>query len=188
MTSRPPIDSIAILNRVEQQRHYGIDAGDAVRFDAGTWLPGGEHVKKITVKNVSRRSIKFKYELPTTKYFSMEFPTMITLSPGMQTVLDVVFRPLKIEEYDDFVTFLVHIIEGGVTASSGRFRLPVLARVAALSIVVPQGIDFGFCPTAETSEKKFVLRNNGQIDAVFDWTLAGITLITLSLFQWKAGH
>lgn len=188
MTSRPPPDSIAILNRVEQQRHYGIDAGDAVRFDAGTWLPGGEHVKKITVKNVSRRSIKFKYELPTTKYFSMEFPTMITLSPGMQTVLDVVFRPVKLEEYDDFVTFLVHIIEGGVTASSGRFRLPVLARVAALSIVIPPGIDLGFCPTAETSEKKFILRNNGQIDAVFDWTLAGITLIMFSLFQLKVGR
>ncbi|GAB9471824.1 hypothetical protein Gpo141_00009023, partial [Globisporangium polare] len=166
-------DATPVLSRVEQQRHYGLDCGDAVRFDAGTWAPGGEHIKKISVRNVSKRTIKFKYELPTTKYFSMDFPTVLTLSPGMQTVLDVAFRPVKLEEYDDFVSFNVHIIEGGVTASSGKFKLPVIARIASLSVELPQGVDFGFCPTVETSHKSFSLRNNGQIDALFDWTIPG---------------
>ncbi|GLD93756.1 hypothetical protein PINS_up002361 [Pythium insidiosum] len=172
-TSAAP--AIAVLPRVEQQRHYGIDCGDAIEFAAGTWLPGGEHVKRIPVKNVSQRTLKFKYELPTTKYFSMDFPTLITLSPGMQTSLDVAFRPVKLEEYDDFVTFHVQIIEGGVVASSGRFRLPVLARIARLAIEVPRGLDFGFCPTAETTDQTFVVRNTGQIDAVFDWRVPGET-------------
>jgi cilia- and flagella-associated protein 65 len=162
-----------VLGRVEQQRHYGVDCGDAIHFEAGSWLPGGEHVKKLTVKNVSRRTIKFKYELPTTKYFSMEFPTLITLSPGMHTALDVAFRPVKAEEYDDFVTFHVQVIEGGVTATSGRFRVPVLARIARLAAEIPRGLDFGFCPTAETTERVFVLRNTGQIDLAFDWSIPG---------------
>lgn len=166
-------DAIPVLSRVEQQRHYGLDCGDVIRFDAGTWAPGGEHVKKISVRNVSKRTIKFKYELPTTKYFSMDFPTVLTLSPGMQTVLDVAFRPVKLEEYDDFVSFSVHIIEGGVTASSGKFKLPVIARIASLSVELPHGLDFGFCPTVETSHKSFSLRNNGQIDAIFDWVISG---------------
>ena len=162
-----------VLSRTEQQRHYGIDCGDAVAFAAGSWLPGGEHVRHIAIKNVSKRTIKFKYELPSTKYFSMDFPTLTTLSPGMQTVLDVVFRPVKLEEYDDFVVFHVHIIEGGVTATSGTFRLPVIARIASLSITIPPGIDFGFCPTAEITDKKFLLKNDGQIDALFEWHVPG---------------
>jgi hypothetical protein len=166
-------DAIPVLNRIEQQRHYGLDCGDSIRFDAGTWAPGGEHVKKISARNVSRRTIKFKYELPTTKYFSMEFPTAITLSPGMQTVLDVAFRPVKLEEYDDFVTFNVHIIEGGVVASSGKFKLPVIARIASLAVELPAGIDFGFCPTIETTDKVFSMRNSGQIDASFEWNIPG---------------
>ncbi|ETP50700.1 hypothetical protein F442_04050 [Phytophthora nicotianae P10297] len=160
-----------VLDRVEQRRRYGLDCGDAIRFEAGSWAPGGEHVRQLTVRNVSQRTIKFKYELPRTKYFSMNFPTVMTLSPGMLTTLDVAFRPVKLEEYDDFVGFHVHLIEGGVAAVSGRFRVPVVARIAALKVEIPHGVDFGFCPTKETTLQGFMLHNCGQIDALFDWTV-----------------
>ncbi|EGZ15594.1 hypothetical protein PHYSODRAFT_333826 [Phytophthora sojae] len=158
-----------VLDRVEQRRRYGLDCGDAIRFEAGSWAPGGEHVHQLTVRNVSQRTIKFKYELPRTKYFSMNFPTIMTLSPGMLTALEVAFRPVKLEEYDDFVGFHVHVIEGGVAAVSGHFRVPVIARIAALKVEIPHGIDFGFCPTKETTLQSFTLHNCGQIDALFDW-------------------
>eukprot|EP00644_Phytophthora_capsici_P011475 jgi/Phyca11/118912/e_gw1.37.113.1 len=160
-----------VLDRVEQRRRYGLDCGDSIRFEAGSWAPGGEHVRQLTVRNVSQRTIKFKYELPHTKYFSMNFPTIVTLSPGMLTTLDVAFRPVKLEEYDDFVGFHVHVIEGGVAAVSGRFRVPVVARIAALKVEIPHGVDFGFCPTKETTLQSFMLHNCGQIDALFDWTV-----------------
>lgn len=162
-----------MLDRVEQKRRFGMDCGDAIRFEAGSWAPGGEHVRKLTVRNVSQRSLKFKYELPSTKFFSMAFPTVITLSSGMQTVLDVTFRPVRLEEYDDFVGFHVHIIEGGVTATSGRFRIPVTARIASLAVSLPRGLDFGFCPTREDTLQAFQLRNTGQLDALFEWKVAG---------------
>ncbi|KAF1776018.1 hypothetical protein GQ600_10225 [Phytophthora cactorum] len=155
----------------EQRRRYGLDCGDVISFEAGSWAPGGEHVRQLTVRNVSQRTIKFKYELPRTKYFSMHFPTVMTLSPGMLTTLDVAFRPVKLEEYDDFVGFHVHLIEGGVAAVSGRFRMPVVARIAALKVEIPHGVDFGFCPTKETTLQSFMLHNCGQIDALFDWTV-----------------
>lgn len=167
-------DPLPVLSRTEQQRRYGIDCGDAVRFEAGAWAPGGEHVQQIRVRNVSRRTLRFKVALPTTKYFSMAFPEARTLSPGMLATLDVVFRPVKLEEYDDFCVFHVRVVEGGVTATSGSFKLLVVARIAALAVELPAcGIDLGFCPTAETSRQAFQLRNTGQIDARFDWTLAG---------------
>ncbi|KAI9989832.1 hypothetical protein PInf_020119 [Phytophthora infestans] len=165
------VEARPVLDRVEQRRRYGLDCGDAIRFEAGSWAPGGEHVRQLTVRNVSQRTIKFKYELPRTKYFSMNFPTVMTLSPGMLTTLDVAFRPVKLEEYDDFVGFHVHLIEGGVAAVSGRFRVPVVARIAALQVEIPHGIDFGFCPTQETTLQSFMLHNCGQIDALFDWTV-----------------
>jgi len=162
-----------VLDRAEQRRCFGMDCGDAIRFEAGAWVPGGEHVRKLTVRNVSARSLKFKYELPSTKFFSMAFPTVMTLSSGMQTVLDVTFRPVRLEEYDDFVGIHVHVIEGGVTATSGRFRIPVTARIAALSVALPRELDLGFCPTREVTLKTFTLRNTGQLDALFEWKLAG---------------
>lgn len=130
-------------------------------------------MRKLTVRNVSQRSLKFKYELPSTKFFSTAFPTVMTLSSGMQTVLDVTFRPVRLEEYDDYVGFHVHVIEGGVTATSGRFRIPVTARIATLSVSLPRGLDFGFCPTRELTHKTFQLWNTGQLDALFEWKLAG---------------
>ncbi|RLN68917.1 hypothetical protein BBP00_00000731 [Phytophthora kernoviae] len=160
-----------VLDRVEQRRRYGVDCGDYIRFEAGSWSPGGEHLRQLTVRNVSQRTVKFKYELPRTKYFSMNFPTVMTLSPGMLTTLDVAFRPVKLEEYDDFVGFSVHVIEGGVAAVTGRFRVPVMARIAALKVEIPFGVDFGFCPTKETTLQRFMLHNCGQIDALFDWTV-----------------
>lgn len=166
-------DPVPVLSRAEQQRRYGIDCGDAVRFEAGAWAPGGEHVQQIRVRNVSRRTLRFKVALPTTKYFSMAFPEARTLSPGMLATLDVAFRPVKLEEYDDFCVFHVRVVEGGVTAASGSFKLPVVARIAALALELPRGLDLGFCPTAETSRRAFQLRNTGQIPARFDWSLAG---------------
>lgn len=162
-----------VLDRAEQRRRFGMDCGDAIRFEAGAWVPGGEHVRKLAVRNVSARSLKFKYELPSTKFFSMAFPTVMTLSSGMQTVLDVIFRPVRLEEYDDFIGFHVHVVEGGVTATSGRFRIPVTARIASLSVALPRGLDLGFCPTREVTLKTFTLRNTGQLDALFEWKLAG---------------
>ncbi|KDO31856.1 hypothetical protein SPRG_03776 [Saprolegnia parasitica CBS 223.65] len=161
----------AVLNRVEQARVYGIDCGDEILFGAGTWAPGGEHTKKLVVKNVSNKTIKFKYDLPRTKYFSMDFPLLMTLSPGTSRVLDIAFRPVQYEEYDDCIRFTVHIIDGGVQATNGTFRLPVKARIAMLRIEVPSGLDFGFCPTAETTDVVFQLKCTGQIDARFRWSL-----------------
>ncbi|KAF0717302.1 Aste57867_2382 [Aphanomyces stellatus] len=160
-----------VLNRVEQQRNFGIDCGDEILFAAGAWAPGGEHTKKLHVKNVSNRTLKLKYDLPRTKYFSMDFPVLITLSPGTSRILDIAFRPVQYEEYDDFIRVHVHIIDGGVKATSGSFRLPVKARISMLNTSIPNGIDFGFCPTADTTEFKFTLKNTGQIDATFQWTL-----------------
>jgi hypothetical protein len=56
--------------------------------------PGGEYVKNITIKNVVMKTQKIKYQLPQTRYFSMEFPETQTLSAGMKWTVPVTFRPV----------------------------------------------------------------------------------------------
>ncbi len=60
---------------------FGIDvrqesnkAINGIFFDAGTWVPGGEYIQRLVVKNVAATIQKLKYKLPATKFFSMEFP------------------------------------------------------------------------------------------------------------------
>lgn len=69
---------------------FGIDCtgpfGDGIVFKGGEWAPGGEYVQRLRVKNVSPKLKKLKYRLPTTKYFSLAYPEVITLSPGTMQV------------------------------------------------------------------------------------------------------
>lgn len=162
---------VKITSRSEQQKLYGIDCGDGIVFGGGTWAPGGEHSKKIQVKNVSTHTIKFKYELPSSKYFSMEFPELTTLSPGTMKMLPISFRPVKYEAYDDTVLFIVHRMEHGKKASTGKFCLPVTAAIAKLKVNVPESIDFEYCPTMEQTIKTIHLTNTGQIVALFKWKM-----------------
>jgi hypothetical protein len=43
---------------------------------------GGDYLKKLVIKNVSKDVLKLKYRLPSTSFFFMEFPELITISPG----------------------------------------------------------------------------------------------------------
>ena len=61
--------------------------GDGIIFKGGEWIPGGEYVQRLRVKNVSSKLKKLKYRCPKTKYFSLAYPEVITLSPGTVKVL-----------------------------------------------------------------------------------------------------
>ena len=63
-----------------------------------------------------------------------------------------------LEEYDDYVEFYT---------KKGSFRVPIIARLATLSIAVPSSEDFGHCPVNEIVERSFYIDNNGQLDAKF---------------------
>ena len=106
---------------------------------------------------------KIKYKLPSTRYFSMAYPEIIILSPGMSQEVDVIFRPVEYEPYDDTVYF--KMLDG----SSGGFHVPVKAFIDKLMVSVPYGVDLGYCPTHQTTSMTFRLENSGEVDAPFRW-------------------
>ena len=63
-------------------------------FNTGEWVPGGEYVQKLKVKNISQDLKKLKYRLPESRYFCLSYPELIVLSPGTECVIEVVFRPV----------------------------------------------------------------------------------------------
>jgi cilia- and flagella-associated protein 65 len=160
-----PIDT-QILPQGERIKRFGVEclgpAGDGICFKAGTWKPGGEYVQKLFVRNVSTSVKKLKYTLPSTRFFSLAYPEVIILSPGMSQELDVIFRPVEKDPYDD--TILIKVF-----GSSGGFRVSVRATIDKLAVSSPYGVDLGFCPTYQTTSQIFKLSNTGEIDAPFRW-------------------
>jgi cilia- and flagella-associated protein 65 len=157
---------------------FGIDCCDSLCFRPGTWKPGGEYKKKLTIKNLSTKVIKVKYELPETKFFSMDFPEVITLSPGVHVPLEIVFRPIVYEEYYDFVTF---------KTENGKFKISVSAQVAKMCMDFPKSIEFNNCPVNEILEKKIVLHNTGQVPSDFEFSCESPFDISPSVGSIKAG-
>jgi hypothetical protein len=105
-----------------------------------------------------------KYKLPSTRYFSLAYPEVIVLSPGMFKELDVVFRPVQNHPYDDSIYF--KMIEG---EDKEGFHVPVRALISKLQVSSPFGVDLGYCTTHQITTKVFQLENFGEVDAPFRW-------------------
>jgi hypothetical protein len=98
--------SIPTPDRRQRVLNFGIDCCEDVSF--GNWWvnmgsfiplnwfrePGGEYIKQIVIKNVVMKTQKICYELPKTRFFSMNFPETVTLSAGMSWSVPITFRPV----------------------------------------------------------------------------------------------
>jgi hypothetical protein len=156
------------MSRDERVKRFGIEcigpAGDGILFKAGTWRPGGEYIQKLIIRNVSTEVKKLKYKLPSTRYFSMAYPEPIVLSPGLAQEVDVVFRPVEYEPYDD--TIYIKMLDG---ISGNGFHIPVRATIDKLALQAPEGLDLGYCATHQITQLTFHLTNIGEIDAPYEW-------------------
>jgi hypothetical protein len=163
-----PRSRIHIIQPAERVKRFGIEcvgpAGDGILFRAGEWKPGGEYIQKLIIRNVSTTVKKLKYKLPATRYFSMAYPEVIVLSPGMFQEIDVVFRPVEYAPYDDSIYMKMQDGPG-----SGGFHVPCGATIEKLILSTPFGVDLGWCPAYQTTATTFKLANTGEIDAPFRW-------------------
>jgi hypothetical protein len=80
----------------------------------------------------------------------MEFPMVAKVSPGMSYHVDVIFRPIHMEAYEDEILF---------TTPMGDFAIPIRAVLLSKSFFVAESFEFGFCPTMEMSEGVFEVRS-----------------------------
>jgi len=161
-----------ILSRKDRAMKFNIDCSgpnnsDGIVFKGGEWVPGGEYIAKLTVRNVSTKTMKVKYRLPSTRFFSMPYPEVLTLSAGMEYTVDVTFRPTQYENYTDTIYFKV--IEQTLADKCVGFHVPVRARISRLQLQTIGGVDFGFVCVNELSYREFELKNIGQVPAPFRW-------------------
>lgn len=151
----------------ERNKKFGLecsgpDSGYDIVFRPG-WVPGGEYSLKLTFRNVSGTLIKFRYRLPSSRFFSMAFPEWVTLPPGCFVCFDVVFRPVELAEYNDAIAVTVR------DSHAQGFLIPVRALLSNIIVTVPSGLDFGYCPTHQDTDMFFDMENSGEIEAPFRW-------------------
>ncbi len=153
----------------ERSDRYGLMCEEFLQWSGSTWSPGGEFTKRLTLLNTTARTLHVRYTLPTTKLFFMEFPDKIELSPGLSVSLDVRFRPVRFEEYYDSITF---------TTDHGSFSVPIRALLARLAVSVPPELVFGVVPVNEPTVATLGVRNEGEVEALFDWKVASPFLLS----------
>jgi len=154
----------ATFSREERIRRFGIDCNDELAWENGSWSAGGEFRRVLVLKNVGQDTVKLKYTPPSTAFFSMDFPEVMTLSPGISFEVPVVFRPVRMESYHDFMEVIL-----SKNKLKWSFAIPVVAKMSKLSVSLPEIIDFGFSPVNLESQRIFEAVNTGQADLHFRW-------------------
>lgn len=71
----------------------------------------------------------------------------------MARTLDVNFRPIKFEEYHDFIV---------LETQAGRLAVRVSAYLPTLSLKLPSQLDFNYCPAKELTRISFIVENDGR--------------------------
>lgn len=112
------------------------------------------------IKNLGVDVQKIRYRLPATTFFSMGFPEPFKLSAGMSHAIEISFRPIRKEAYDDFIEVLT---------SKGSMFIQIKATIPSTELAVPSNLDFGFWPVNERTTQTFYVRNLGELPASFRW-------------------
>ena len=110
--SQPP----EFLPRDERTSIFGIETVDCLVWRK--WEAGGEYARQLVLKNTTAYTQKISYKLPSTMYFTMDYPDPVKLCAGMSFSIQVTFRPVKPEKYDDYIEF---------KCNNGTFYVPVRA-------------------------------------------------------------
>lgn len=153
---------VEFLSRRERSRRFGFDCPSLVYYR--DWVPGGEYVQTILLKNTGSELQQIKYKLPDSKYFSMRFPDPIRVAAGNSTAVEVTFRPVIYEPYDDCIEF---------ECPGGTFFVRVVATVKQLALALVDCVDFNFVAVNELHTREIEIHNIGELDADFEWRLTG---------------
>lgn len=213
---------------------FALDCPQALEWR--NWRPGNEYEKMLVMKNVGTKALRIKYQLPASKYFSMEFPEPAKIGAGLSWAVkvppspcdplgpslsggeslgdgwgrqegrgreadgeerrgsntqppagptcdplppQVVFRPVKLQMYEDELTFLM---------PNGSFVVPLIGRTPVLGIqVLPSEVQFGYMAVKESGDRTFEVQNTGDLPVLFKWRVEEPFSITPSRGQIPQG-
>lgn len=128
------------------------------------WSAGGDWVKRLVVQNASNEVKHMRYALPRTKFFFMDYPADIVLSPGMTFAVPVHFRPVERRVYEDVVQFTV---ECASQAAPATVLVPVRAVLPVFAASVGAAVELGFCAVGERASGSVEVTNTGDVPAAF---------------------
>ncbi|KAI9224854.1 hypothetical protein BC828DRAFT_372369 [Blastocladiella britannica] len=178
-------DSAAISTRDQRRNATGIDCMDAVSFTLTT--TGSECTKALVLRNVTARPLSLRYTPPTRylrdRVFLVDFPTTMSLSPGMSISVPVTFVPKSKVAYTDELRFCtqasssasaVHEFSIGLRAVLPDPVLTVLGVDTASNSPERRVLDFGLCALNQPMTRVLTFKNTGIVPCTFECTAAPI--------------
>ena len=105
----------------------------------------------------------------------MQYPDPVRISAGMSASLDLIFRPVNDQIYQDKIE---------ITSERGTFSVSVIALLPRPSLDVPRFLDFDFCAVNQTAHRSITITNDGQVPLSLKWSMSapfGITPEKLEL-------
>ena len=110
----------------------------------------------------------------------MAFPDPIRLAAGNAIHVDVVFRPVIYEPYDDMIEFhtptvrttacdpkrlFLLLFSSKIVSLQGNFFVRVVATVKQLVVALPEMMDFNFVAVNELAQRQIEIHNIGVMSA-----------------------
>eukprot|EP00792_Barthelona_sp_PAP020_P006650 TRINITY_DN3049_c0_g1_i1.p1 TRINITY_DN3049_c0_g1~~TRINITY_DN3049_c0_g1_i1.p1 ORF type:complete len:1683 (-),score=417.13 TRINITY_DN3049_c0_g1_i1:85-5133(-) len=147
-----------ILSREERRRLFHFDCPSYLEFRG--WEPGGEFVKKIHIRNIDSKLQRVRYVIPKQKIFFMQYPETMRLASGTTTTFELVFRPVKLEYFEDTIE---------IVTERGSFFLGIRAYAPIMSFKLPYEMDFGFSTVNQVSDRIIEFENDGDFPIYYSW-------------------
>ena len=127
-------------NESSLMQQNAFDAFPAIVHFSG-WVAGREFVQVVSIKNASKKSIRFQIYPPTSPEFSIQYEKQGSLAPGMVQKIAVRFSASEYKYYYDCFS-----IQGEGDAA---VLVPLHAYPIINKVYFPKHLEFGKIPLCE---------------------------------------
>ncbi|KAL0221436.1 hypothetical protein RCL1_001290 [Eukaryota sp. TZLM3-RCL] len=145
------------LPSTEIVKRFGIQVDGRICFK--NWSPGGEYSHKLVIKNASSNLMKISWKGCDSRLIVTRYPAPFTLPAGCHEIIELTFHPISAEHAVEDYIYLY--------TSQGSLRVLVEAPLPTLAFECTDRVDFGFAPTAVTTDLCFDIRNTGTVPLSF---------------------
>ena len=104
--------------------------------------------------------------VPKSRFFTTLHPKIISLSPGTTFTLPITFRPLEKIKYEDY-------LEINQIDHQNVFKIPLTADLPQFKVDFTGELDMGACAAGECVEKQLRVKNQSELETMFEWDFRG---------------
>ncbi|XP_053184754.1 cilia- and flagella-associated protein 65 [Scomber japonicus] len=151
------------LRQVSSQRSSFLGLETRPELVWEDWDYGKEFTKILMIKNIHSKLQKLNLRPPISRFFTIQIPQIIAVSPGTSFSIPITFRPLQRCEYEDSIEF---------QSKDGSFQVCLRAIIPCHALEVPDSVLLPLCAVQHSTHTTFLLKNASKLQTCFQWECA----------------